>query len=51
MSGQRPNSPETQNEDLKPGSPPRHATEPQASKGSSKTAKTKTDPATGAPSV
>ena len=33
----------------KPGSPPRPATEPKGSKGSSKSAKTMTDPATGEP--
>ena len=36
-------------EDQKPGSPPRPATEPDGSQGSSRTAKTMTDPATGAP--
>lgn len=36
-------------EDQKPGRPPRPATEPAGSKGSSRTAKTMTDPATGAP--
>jgi hypothetical protein len=49
MSGQRPSSPETQNEDLEPGSPPRHATHPKGSEQSMKTDKTKTDPATGKP--
>ena len=34
---------------LKPGAPPRPATEPAGSEGSTKTPKTKTDPATGAP--
>jgi hypothetical protein len=36
-------------EDLKPGSPPRPATEPAGAKGSSATPKTQTDPATGEP--
>lgn len=39
----------SRDEDLKPGSPPRPATEPQGSEGSSDTAKTSTDPATGVP--
>lgn len=33
----------------KPGAPPRPATEPAGAKGSSRTAKTATDPATGEP--
>jgi hypothetical protein len=37
-------------EDQKPGTPPRPATEPAGSQGSSRTSKTATDPATGAPS-
>jgi len=36
-------------EDQKPGSPPRPATEPKGSEGSSKSPKTATDPATGEP--
>ena len=36
-------------EDLKPGSPPRPATEPAGAKGSSRSDKTATDPATGEP--
>ena len=36
-------------EDQKPGVPPRPATEPDGSEGSSRTSKTRTDPATGAP--
>ncbi len=36
-------------EDLKPGSPPRPATEPAGAQGSTQTNKTMTDPATGAP--
>jgi hypothetical protein len=36
-------------EDQKPGAPPRPATEPAGSHGSSRTDKTMTDPATGAP--
>jgi len=39
----------TDNANLKPGSPPRPATEPAGSEGSSKTNKTMTDPATGEP--
>ena len=36
-------------EDLKPGSPPRPATEPEGAEGSARNAKTLTDPATGQP--
>jgi hypothetical protein len=36
-------------DDQKPGSPPRSATEPAGSHGSSRTPKTATDPATGTP--
>ena len=36
-------------EDQKPGAPPLPATEPAGSRGSGRTAKTKTDPATGVP--
>ncbi len=36
-------------EDMKPGRPPRPATEPAGSESSSRTPKTMTDPATGAP--
>ena len=36
-------------DDQKPGSPPRSATEPAAAKGSSDSAKTLTDPQTGEP--
>jgi hypothetical protein len=39
-----------ENANLKPGSPPRPATEPVGSEGSSRTTKTATDPATGVPS-
>lgn len=49
MSGARPNSHATENENLKPGKPPRPATEPKGSERSSKTSKTLTDPATGEP--
>ncbi len=49
MSGPQPNSLERQNEELKPGQPTRPATEPDGAEGSSKTSKTKTDPATGKP--
>lgn len=37
-------------EDMKPGAPPRPASEPMGSEGSASTGKTLTDPATGAPS-
>ena len=40
---------ERENENLKPGEPPRPSTEPAGSHGSSQTSKTRTDPATGAP--
>jgi hypothetical protein len=36
-------------EDLKPDAPPRMAQEPQGGKGSTKTTKTRTDPASGEP--
>jgi hypothetical protein len=49
MSGARPNSHATENENLKPGDPPRPATEPKGSEGSSNSQKTATDPATGKP--
>lgn len=39
----------TRDEDMKPGSPPRPATEPRGAKGSARNAKTLTDPATGEP--
>ncbi len=39
----------TENENLKPGAPPRPSTEPGGAEGSSQTSKTHTDPATGAP--
>lgn len=39
----------SRDEDQKPASPPRPATEPPGAKGSSRSAKTQTDPATGAP--
>lgn len=43
----RPKNREVENEDLKPGQPPRTATEPAGSEGSSDTSKTRTDPASG----
>jgi hypothetical protein len=43
----RPNNREVENEDLRAGRPPRPATEPAGSEGSSDTSKTKTDPSTG----
>ena len=49
MPQERPDNRETENEMVKPGKPPRPATEPAGSKGSSKTGKTMTDPATGEP--
>lgn len=39
----------TRDEDQKPGRPPRPATEPAGSQGSSRNTKTATDPATGEP--
>jgi len=45
----RPDNRETENENLKPGSPPRPASEPHGSEASGKTDKTLTDPATGEP--
>ena len=39
----------TRDEDMKPGSPPRPATEPNGSEGSARNTKTLTDPATGVP--
>jgi hypothetical protein len=49
-SPERPdNGAKTRDEDMKPGSPPRPATEPAGSKGSSRNPKTLTDPATGEP--
>lgn len=44
-----PDKVKTRDDQLKPGAPPRPATEPAAGEGSSKTSKTQTDPATGAP--
>ena len=44
-----PDKAKTRDDQLKPGSPPRPATEPAGAQGSSKSAKTQTDPATGAP--
>jgi hypothetical protein len=43
----RPKNREVENEDLKPGRPPRPATEPAGAEGSGDTAKTRADPATG----
>ena len=45
----RDDAAKTRDEDMKPGSPPRPATEPAGAKGSSRNAKTATDPATGEP--
>ncbi|WP_168196798.1 hypothetical protein [Brevundimonas sp. M20] len=48
----RPDSRETENENLRPdrdGQPPRPATEPKGSEGSSNPGDTATDPATGKP--
>jgi len=49
MTEPRSKSRDSEQEDLKPGGPPRSSTEPKGSEGSSKTDKTKSDPATGAP--
>ncbi len=38
-----------ENEDLRPGSPPRHATQPKGSGDSNVSSKTRTDPNTGEP--
>ena len=45
----RPDAARNRDEDMKPGRPPRPATEPPGAERSSRTAKTLTDPATGAP--
>ena len=45
----REHSHATENENLKPNSPPRPATEPHGSKDSSRSDETLTDPATGQP--
>lgn len=50
MTDPRPDNRSTENEDLRPdrdGEPPRPATEPRGSKGSSNSGETETDPATG----
>ena len=47
MTPQRPKNREVEYEDQRPGSPPRPATEPKGSEGSSNSPKTATDPATG----
>jgi hypothetical protein len=39
----------SRDEDMKPGQPPRPSTEPKGAKGSSRSPKTRTDPATGEP--
>ena len=44
-----PDAAKTRDEDMKPGVPPRPATEPVGSEGSSRNSKTMTDPATGEP--
>ncbi|HBI18776.1 MAG TPA: hypothetical protein DDY79_05535 [Brevundimonas sp.] len=52
MTDSRPDDRKVENENLrpdKPGEPPRPATEPQGSKGSSNSGETETDPATGKP--
>jgi len=51
-SPRRPQNRSVENENLKPGrdgEPPRPATEPAGARGSTRTGKTATDPATGAP--
>jgi len=45
----RDDAAKTRDEDMKPGAPPRPATEPAGSKGSARNSKTMTDPATGEP--
>ncbi len=47
----RDHSHATENENLQPNAPPRPATEPQGSQGSSQGSKTLTDPATGQPNT
>ena len=50
MTRGRPQDPaRTRDEDLKPGRPPRPATEPDGAEGSTRNSKTRTDPATGQP--
>ena len=44
-----PDEAKTRDDQMKPGEPPRPATEPAGAKGSSDTSKTQTDPATGEP--
>jgi hypothetical protein len=46
-SADRPKNRETEYEDLKPGAPPRSATEPRGAEGSVKTPRTVTDPDSG----
>ena len=45
----RPDDARNRDEDMKPGRPPRPAPDPAGAESSSRTAKTMTDPATGAP--
>jgi hypothetical protein len=45
----KPPSNLNRDDDLKPGRPPRNAQEPKGSEGSSRSPKTMTDPASGAP--
>lgn len=47
----RDDAAKTRDEDMRPGSPPRPATEPPGAEGSSRNSKTATDPATGEPGV
>lgn len=52
MTDRRPDNRETENENQRPdrrGAPPRPATEPPGTEGSSNSGRTATDPATGAP--
>lgn len=54
MTDQRPPTRETETEDQRPGrdgQPPRPATEPKGSEGSSNSGETATDPATGKPNA
>lgn len=49
MPDRDPNAAKTRDEDMKPASPPRPATEPAGGKDSSRNAKTLTNPSTGEP--
>ncbi len=49
MPNPSPDAARNRDDDMKPASPPRSATEPAGAKGSSRNDKTLTDPATGEP--